>query len=101
MAPAPERKLRLETMGCPCSVAGARSFGGGGAWGGGGAEVGGAVDVHVQPADSADKFALYLGLHIAKNETFACTALKLCPGDALYVTSANGSHTFTVFSDEV
>ena len=65
------------------------------------AEVGGAVDVHVQPADSADKFALYVGLHIAKNETFACTALKLCPGDALYVTSANGSHTFTIFSDEV
>ena len=65
------------------------------------AETSGAVDVHVQPAGSSDKFALYSGLYITKNETFTCTALKLCPGDALYVTSTTGEHTFTIFSDEV
>ena len=65
------------------------------------AEVSGSVHVHVQPAGSPDKFALYSDLYIQKNETFTCTALKLCPGDALYVTSTTGEHTFTIFSDEV
>ena len=65
------------------------------------AETSGAVDVHVQPEGSSTKFAMYSGLYITKNETFTCTALKLCPGDALYVTSTTGTHTFTIFSDEV
>ena len=65
------------------------------------AETSGAVDVHVQPAGSAEKFALYSGLYISKNETFTCTALKLSPGDSLFVTSTTGTHTFTIFSDEV
>lgn len=65
------------------------------------AETSGSVDVHVQPAGSATKFLLYSGLYIAKNETFACTALKLSPGDALFGTSTTGTHTFTIFGDEV
>ena len=65
------------------------------------AETSGAVDVHVTPAGGSAKFAVYSGLYIQKNDTFTCTALKLAPGDKLYVTSVNGGHTFTMFSDEV
>ena len=65
------------------------------------AEVSGAVDVHVQPAGSTTKYALYSGLYVGKGDTFGCSALKLSPGDSLYVTSASGGHTFTAFSDEV